>query len=231
MKNKNLIESFNHAITGLIHAIKNERNMKIHIFIAAAVVLLSFFYDLNRQEIIVILITISIVLICELFNTAIEAFVDALIDTYHPKAKVVKDTAAAAVLISALMSLGVAYFIFFNRLSTSLEIGIVRLKNTPVHITALAVAITTVLVVVIKMLTKTGTPLRGGMPSGHSAVAMSITTAVGLWTENPAITLLVLMISLLVIQSRFEAKFHTILELVLGGILGIAVTVLVFLLL
>jgi diacylglycerol kinase (ATP) len=86
-------------------------------------------------------------------------------------------------------------------------------------------------VVIIKVLSRTGTPLKGGMPSGHSAIAFSITTAVALWTENSAITLLVLIISLLVMHSRFEAKFHTVLELILGALLGIAVTILVFVLL
>ena len=125
MKNKNLIESFNNAISGIIYAIKKERNMKVHITVAVLVMLMSLFYDLTRIEFLIICLTIAIVLICELFNTAVEIFVDTIIDVYHPKAKLVKDTAAGAVLVASFASLIVAYFIFFDRISTSLAIGIV----------------------------------------------------------------------------------------------------------
>ena len=84
MKNKNLIESFNNAINGVIYAIKAERNMKIHISAAALILLLSLFYDLTRTELLLVCLTIVMVLICELFNTAMEVLVDTIIEIYHP---------------------------------------------------------------------------------------------------------------------------------------------------
>ncbi len=228
MKNRRLIDSFNNAANGLINSFKTERNIKIHIAAAVLVLILSMFYDITRVEFMIICMTIALVLICELFNTAIEVLVDTLISVYHPKAKIVKDTAAAAVFLSALMSLAVAYFIFFNRVSVSMETGILRLRHTPIHITVTAVAVTLLAVIIIKALTKKGTPFRGGMPSGHSALAISLATAVALWTDNAVITILVLAVSLLVIQSRFEARFHTIMELAAGALLGFSVTLLLF---
>ncbi len=228
MKNKNLIESFNNAINGVIYAIKAERNMKIHISAAALILLLSLFYDLTRTELLLVCLTIVMVLICELFNTAMEVLVDTIIEIYHPKAKIIKDTAAGAVLISAFFSLVVGYFIFFDRVSTSLEIGIIRIKQAPMHLAIIALLITIIFVLVLKALTKKGTPLSGGMPSGHSAIAFSVTTAIALWTENVSITMLVLLVTFLVVQSRLEAKIHSILELLAGALLGFSLTLLLF---
>ena len=138
MKNKKLTESFNNAINGILSAVKHEKNMRIHLVVAAAILVLSLLYDLTRIEFIIVCATIAFVLVCELFNTAIETVMDALIGIYHPKAKAVKDTAAGAVFISALLSVLVAYMIFFDRVSTTLEIGILRIKQTPMHITIIA---------------------------------------------------------------------------------------------
>jgi len=228
MKNKNLTDSFNNAVNGILYTVRNERNMKIHIVIAALVMLLSLFYNLTRIEYLVVFITIAIVIICELFNTAIEILVDTIIDIYHPKAKLVKDTAAGAVMVSAFVSLLVAYFVFFDRVSTSLETGIVRIKQAPMLITVISLILTIISVIFIKTFSKRGTPFSGGMPSGHSAVAFAATTAVALWTNNISITLLMLVVSLLVIQSRLEGKIHTVIELLAGAVIGFAVTLLLF---
>lgn len=228
MKNKNLIDSFNNAINGIIHTIKTERNMKIHITAAALILLLSLFYDLTRIELLIVSLTIVIVLICELFNTAIEVIIDTIIEIYHPKAKIIKDTAAGAVLISAFFSLIVAYFIFFDRVSTSLEIGIIRIKQAPMHIAIISLIITIIFVLVMKSITKKGTPMSGGMPSGHTALAFSATTAVALWTENVSVTILVLLIAFLVVQSRLEAKIHSVLEILAGAVMGFSLTLLLF---
>lgn len=228
MKSRNLIQSFNNAINGIILTIKKERNMKVHITAAVFIMLLSLFYDLTRTEFLIICLTIAMVLICELFNTAMEIFVDTLIDIYHPKAKLVKDTAAGAVLVATFASLLVGYFIFFDRLSTSLAIGIVRIRQSPIHITIIALVITIFVVLFLKAGLKKGTPMSGGMPSGHSAIAFSVVTALALWTDNTSITILGLIVALLVVQSRLEAKIHSLFELLAGAVVGFSVTLLLF---
>lgn len=228
MKNKNFIESFNNAVNGIISTIHTERNMKFHISTAFAVVVLSLFYELTRTEFLIVCLSVALVLVCELFNTAVELLVDIITDVYHPKAKIIKDTAAGAVLISALTALAVAYFVFFDRVSSGLESGIDRIKQSPLHITAIALTITVILVILLKVLLKKGTPFSGGMPSGHAALAFCITTAVALWSEQITITILCLIISLLVIQSRLEGKIHTILELIAGAVLGFLIALLLF---
>lgn len=228
MKNRNLIDSFNNAANGILSTVRSERNMKIHISAAALVLILSLFYDLTRTEFLIVCMTIAVVIICELFNTAIEVIIDTLIDIYHPKAKVVKDTAAGAVFIASLLSVLVAYFIFFDRVSTSLEIGIVRIKQAPMHLTVIAIILTLLLVLLLKAFFKKGTPFSGGMPSGHSAIAFSAVTAVALWTSNVNITILFLIVALLVVQSRLEGKIHTAIELIAGAVIGFSVTLLLF---
>jgi diacylglycerol kinase (ATP) len=228
MKNKKLIDSFNNAINGIIFAARSERNMKIHLTGATLVLILSLFYDLTRVEFLIICMTIAIVIICELFNTAIEVVIDTLIGIYHPKAKIVKDTAAGAVFFAAGLSILVAYFIFFDRVSTSLGIGIIRIKQTPTHLTVIAIILTMLVVLLMKAFIKKGTFFSGGMPSGHSAVAFSATTAVALWTNNVNVTILFLIVSFLVVQSRLEGKIHTIIELLAGAVVGFSVTLLLF---
>lgn len=228
MKNKTLVDSFNNALSGIIATVRSERNMKIHLTAAALVLILSLFYDLTRVEFVIICINIAIVIICELFNTAIEVIIDTVIDVYHPKAKIVKDTAAGAVFISALLSLITAYMIFFDRVSTSLEIGIIRIKQAPMHVSIIAIILTMLFVLLLKTFFRKGTPFSGGMPSGHSAVAFSATTAVALYSNNVSITILFIIVSLLVVQSRLEGKIHTLIELIAGAVLGFSVTLLLF---
>jgi len=228
MKNRTLVESFNNAFNGIISAVKTERNMKIHLVAAVLVLILSLFYDLSRTEFLIVCVTIALVIICELFNTAIEVIIDTIIGIYHPKAKVVKDTAAGAVFLSALLAVVVGYFIFFDRVSTSLETVISRIKQAPMHITVIAIVLTMAVVLILKFLFKKGTPFSGGMPSGHSAIAFSAATAVALYSNNSGITMLCLIIALLVVQSRLEGKIHNIIELSAGALIGFLVTLLIF---
>jgi diacylglycerol kinase (ATP) len=87
-------------------------------------------------------------------------------------------------------------------------------------------------VIAAKAVSHRGTPMSGGLPSGHAAVAFASFTAVVLSTgDNPhhvLIASLALLMALLVAQTRVEAGVHSVSEVVLGGILGLAVTLLVF---
>jgi len=228
MKNKSFVQSLNNAVNGLIQSLKSERNMRFHIAAAVGVLILSMFYSLTREQFLIVLLTVGLVLISELFNTSVEIIVDIITPVYHPKAKVIKDIAAGGVFVSAAISLVVAYFIFFDNLSNDLETGIERIKKSPIHIIFISLLLTIIAVIVLKMLTKKGTPFSGGMPSGHAAVSMTITTGVALWTENAYITIFCLIVALLVIQSRLEGKIHNIIELIGGSILGFLITVFIY---
>jgi|LSQX01.3.fsa_nt_gb diacylglycerol kinase (ATP) len=228
MKNKNLIESFNNAISGIIQAIKTERNMKIHITVAMVIFIMSLFFDLSKMELMVVCLAIGLVIVSELFNTALEEIVDLITTGYHPKIKIIKDVSAGAVLVAAFFSVIIGYFVFFERVSTGLESGVERIKQYPMHTTIIALMITIAVVLILKAFYQKGTPLRGGMPSGHSAIAASITTAIALWSINIKITILCATLSLLVFQSRIDAKVHSFFEIFIGAVLGFLITLLMF---
>ena len=122
MKNRNFLESFKNALNGVVYVCKNERNMKVHLLLAVVVLILSFVYNINSIEFAVVCLTIGLVIVCEMFNTAIEVLIDMLVKEYNLKAKIAKDIAAGAVFVSAAVSMIVGYFVFFDKLLGTFEI-------------------------------------------------------------------------------------------------------------
>ena len=105
----NLFISFQYAWQGVSYAFQTQRNFRIHVFVGTLAIALSIFFHLSPVEIAVMGLTIGAVLALELINTALESVVDLTVkQTYHELAKIAKDCAAAAVLISAVVSVLVA---------------------------------------------------------------------------------------------------------------------------
>lgn len=105
----NLFVSFRYAWAGLSYAFQTQRNFRIHLFVGSIAIALSIILQLSRVEVAIIGLTIGAVLTMELLNTALESVVDLTVEqTYHELAKIAKDCAAGAVLISALASVLVA---------------------------------------------------------------------------------------------------------------------------
>ena len=138
---KKLIDSFNNAIDGIIHTIQTQRNMKIHIAVAIGVLIFSLFFDLSKMELLVLSIAITLVLVMELVNTAIEATIDLFANYYHPLAKIAKNAAAGAVLIAAINAVLVGYLIFFDRLWPMSNIIINKVRKSPPNITFICQAV------------------------------------------------------------------------------------------
>lgn len=228
MKFRKLIDSFNNAIQGIMHTLQTQRNMRFHFIIAIGILVFSLFFDLSRMELLVLFISITLVLVLEMINTAIEAAVDIFANYYHPLAKIAKNVAAGAVLIAAVNAVVVGYLIFFDRLKPVTDIIVDKVRQSPPHITFIILAILMLIVICIKAYYKAGTPLRGGMPSGHSAIAFSFATIIALITKNTLAATLSLIMALLVAQSRVESRIHSLLETAIGGIIGILVSVAIF---
>ncbi|HIK16559.1 MAG TPA: diacylglycerol kinase family protein [Leptolyngbyaceae cyanobacterium M33_DOE_097] len=112
-----LLVSFKYAWAGVSYAFQTQRNFRVHVIIGSLAVGLALFLRLNSVEIAVIGLTIGAVLAMELLNTAIESVVDLTVkQTYHELARIAKDCAAAAVLISALVAILVAGFLILPKL-------------------------------------------------------------------------------------------------------------------
>lgn len=109
-----MLKSFKYAFSGIISAVKYERNFRFHIVLATYALWLSKFYDFTKIEYSILFIVIAFVLVSELFNTSIEETVDLVSPLYNEKAKRSKDVAAGAVLISALCAIAVGIMLFLN---------------------------------------------------------------------------------------------------------------------
>lgn len=108
-----MIESFFHAFNGLAVAFKRERNVRIHFGIAVFVIGLGVWLKIDPQSWISLTLSMGLVIATELVNTSLEHLVDISADEqYHRAARCAKDTAAAAVLMSALAAVVVGLFVF-----------------------------------------------------------------------------------------------------------------------
>lgn len=114
-ENKNGI-GLSFAINGIKEAWKRELNFRIHIIVAAFVIGACIIFPLTTLEILIIFIMIYIVLITELMNSIVERLIDYLQPEWHQKAKIIKDMAAAMVLISAFTSIVIGLIIFMPKL-------------------------------------------------------------------------------------------------------------------
>lgn len=115
MKKHNLLYSFYYAFRGIITAIKEERNMKIHVSIATLVVILGLLFTLSKIEWFSIIIIISLVISAEIFNTAIETVVNLVSPKYNELAKKAKDLSAGAVFVLAICSVIIGLIIFMPK--------------------------------------------------------------------------------------------------------------------
>ena len=223
-----IIKAFNAAIEGILYTFKFERNMKIHYFVAVIVFITSLFFDLSKVEMLLLIFAISLVVISEMFNTAIEKTIDMITDEYNVLAKIAKDVAAGGVLIATLNSVVVGYILFYDKLTEISQSLLYTIRKSEIHVTLICIVLVLIAVVVVKALTATGTPLKGGMPSGHAALAFAMATAITFMMERVVTSTLAYLMAALVAQSRIEGKIHTFWETVAGGLLGTLIGILVF---
>jgi diacylglycerol kinase (ATP) len=229
MKLKGFSDSVNHAVDGIIYAFKTERNLKIHFVITLAVLLMCLFLPLSSLEIVMIFFSISLVIVAEMFNTSMESFVDMQSLSHNPHARIAKDIAAGSVLIATVNSLVAGYLIIFPAIKKPIIITVIeRIRASWIHLSIIICSITLIAVLVGKSLGGGGRFLRGGLVSGHAAVAFGVSTAILLMTKSVMATSLAFFLALLVAQSRIEAKFHKWFEVVIGALVGISISLLIY---
>lgn len=228
MRSRSLLWSFNYAIEGIVYTLRTQRNMRIHVTMATLAMIGALFFRIGRLEFLALVFAICFVLIAELVNTAIEATVDLTVQTPDPTAKIAKDVAAGAVLVASINALAVAYVVFFGRLTGPADQLVTRVREAPLHVSVIALSLTLLATLVGKAASHSGTWLRGGWPSGHTALAACIATAISLLAQNPQVTVLAGFGVALVAQSRVESGAHSIPQVLLGGLLGVVMTALVF---
>jgi undecaprenol kinase len=109
---------FREALYGLIYTFKTQANFKIHLILGVGVFFAAAYFQVTVTEWLFLVVAIFLVLVAELTNTALEATVDLTVSDLNPIAKIVKDTAAAAVLVASFFAIVVGLIIFIPYFQT-----------------------------------------------------------------------------------------------------------------
>jgi diacylglycerol kinase (ATP) len=226
-----VFDSFNYAAEGIIHVLRTQRNMRIHFAVAFIVLVAALIADIAKLELVALLISITFVLIAEMLNTAVEAAIDIATTSFDPMAKLAKDIAAGAVLIASVNALAVGYLVFAGKVADRSSHLLDRLRQAPAELTLVALVLTVILVIATKAYTGRGTPLRGGLPSGHAALAFAgwiAVTYVAGGAHRFVISSVALAMAFLVAQTRVESGVHSALEVTYGALVGALAALVVF---
>jgi len=224
VKPANWVANINCAVDGILWTTSTQRHMRGHFLAAMLVLLMALFLGISTLEFILLTFAVTLVLFAELFNTALEVVVDLVSPEYHVLAKRAKDVAAGAVLVASCGAAVMGFFAFARYLVPTLGSGLDLLGHPPGRVPVGAVLMVILLVVVLKGRTGWDEPFRGGMPSGHAAVAFSIATSLTLSGIGFVLTVLALAMAVMVSQSRLLLGIHSLREVLAGALLGIGVT-------
>jgi diacylglycerol kinase (ATP) len=227
MRSSNWFESFNYAIEGILWVVRTQRNMRYHFLAAVLILLVAVLWRVSAPELIFMIFAITLVFFAELINTAFEVLVDLVSPEFHPLARRAKDVAAGAVVVASVGAVVIGYLALSRHLLTGLK-GSGEDLRPPGEFAFFSVLVVTLLVVLCKGFLRRGLPLRGGMPSGHAAVAFSIATSVVLLQHGLVLSGLSLLLAFLLAQSRVLLKIHTAWEVLAGAALGSGTTLLLY---
>ncbi|HYA31867.1 MAG TPA: diacylglycerol kinase [Thermodesulfovibrionales bacterium] len=222
------IKSSNFAIEGILHGTKTQRHLRYHLYSAVFILILSYVLGISRNDFLIIALTVIVVLLAELSNTAIEAVVDMVSPEQSGKAKIAKDVAAGAVLTTAFGAAVIGYIVILPYIRIAFQEGFRIAKHSGEEISVMAVILVLILVVMTKAHFGKGTPLRGGIPSGHAALAFSVWVVVIYTTGSVIASTLFFLFASCIAASRVVLKIHTAWEVVFGGIMGAALTFVLF---
>jgi len=221
-------KSANFAIEGILHGARTQKHMRYHFFSASIVLLASYILGVSRMEFIIISLAVILVLLAEMLNSAIETVVDLLSPDYAEKARIAKDIAAGAVLITAFGAAVLGYVVLFPYMKKLFYEGFRVAKHSREEISLISFILVLISVIIAKSYFGKGHPLSGGMPSGHSALAFSIWVSVTYVTGNFITSLLCFFLAVIIAQSRIAVKVHTPWEVIAGALLGSTLTFLLF---
>lgn len=230
MEIKKVLHSFRYAVEGIIYSVKTQRNMRIHYFVALVVLIMGFMVRLSTIELAVLFFTVSLVISMELVNTAIESAIDLITDKYHPLAKIAKNVAAGAVLVSSINAIAVGYVLFFDKFDL-LTFTIIRsIQEVPIYLYIALVGVLLLLIIILKTIMYDFKKNKG-LPSGQTTVAFAFVIAVLFLSQNLFLTMCSVAIALMVAQNRMSNNRHSLIEVLLGAVLGILFSIIGFMVL
>ena len=230
---RSVADSFDNAFEGLYYVFNTQPHMRVHTVIMVLVLLAAWGLGVTRNELLHLVLAIMLVLMAETINTALEEAVDLQVEGYQEKARIVKDVAAAAVLVAAFYSLLAGVMIFAtNENLRRIISGSPHIPAKPVlgplQIVLVGMLLMGVGVVWIKRATGGRYVLTGGYASGHTALGFLIAASIALISGSPELTALALALALLLAQSRLQSEIHTLSEVALGALIGVVIALIVF---
>lgn len=112
---KRFVNSFKNSFDGLRYAYTHEQSFLIHIVLTIVVVATGIYFEIRGTHWVLVLLAMSLIIVTELLNTAIESVVDLVTDEFHPLAKVAKDCASAAVFVVSLIATCIWLYVFLPK--------------------------------------------------------------------------------------------------------------------
>lgn len=227
-KNKSFLVAMGHALDGVIRAFKTERNLRIDYIIGLLVLILSLFFNFTKTEFACLCLTIGFVIFAEMINSAVEYIVDLVTDQYDDRAKAAKDIAAGGVLISSIVAIAVAYFLFMDKLKYATTNILSSILESKTHIFFTIIFAIVVLAVILKGMFGKHYKYSKAFPSARVALAFGATTYLYLMTKSLFVTGITLFLSLIICQLKKDDDKTTGIHIIFSALLGILVVLIIY---
>lgn len=222
---------FPHAVRGVVQAFGAERHMRLHFLIIVLLIAVGLAVRLRPLEFVALAFACALVLIAEMFNSAIEAWIDEYSPGFNRRIKIIKDICAGAVLVAAANAVVIGALVFSGNPNVKrifYQALILRRPLADFQIALAGAVVLVLLLLAIKQRGQHGSLLHGGVISGHSALAWFLAGVIFALAGQATLQLAAVGLALLVSQSRVEAKVHSLREVALGAAVGVALAVVVF---
>lgn len=219
--------SFRYAYEGVKYALATQRNMKFHFFAGVAALVLALFLELSKTDILFILLAVTLMLMTELINTAVEKTVDLAMPELHPLAKIAKDVAAASVLVTAAFAAITGMIVFYEPIDRLIRTA----RAGEIHVlTAASVWILLALVALIAIMAQTRFSDKGAWvkPSLLTSVAFAVASLIAIRAQDTLVVLLGFLLAGVLMLALYDKRKRSFGSLLLGALLGSVITVLAF---
>ncbi|RKY36366.1 MAG: hypothetical protein DRP73_03445 [Candidatus Omnitrophota bacterium] len=227
-RNRNFLDRLNDAIEGMICVFKEQSNMKLHLLAAIVIFGVGVFVGMKKMELAIVVLTMGLIIFAEMVNSCLEMILDFIRPEYDLHINKIKKALAGSVLFIGAGGFLILYILFSTYIPYSIENGFQKLRGADWHLSFFSLLFVIGIVILTKALFKKGKPLKGGLPSGHSAIAFSIWMIITLITSNLLASTLVLLLAIMISGSRLRSGIHDIWEVILGGVIGALMTLTIF---
>ncbi|MDQ2731178.1 MAG: diacylglycerol kinase [Armatimonadota bacterium] len=231
MLKKSIFYSVGHAVDGLVHCLRTQRHMRNHFGVAFLVVVGAALLHVEDAPLLALLFSVTVVLVAEMFNTAIEVAVDMIKPTYDPRAKIIKDVAAGAVLLSGLSSAIIGALVYLHSPVVNTwrqHIRYPRYSSSWPELAVEAMLILLILVVAWKVKGGNGSILYDSPISGRAAFGFFCMVLILANPDDEVRVISTICMGVLVMISRSATRRQTVRQVLLGAALGIIVPGAVF---